>query len=85
MIIPLWILLVPAAIIVVLSIVFALVNLLQIVRFGFLSGTAIVAFCIFLGVASIIALQTWGALVGVDWNQPLIGTQWGTAADILGA
>lgn len=84
MIIPLWVLLVPAAIIVFLVVAFALINLLQVYRFGFFSVTALVAFLLFVGVAGVVSLQTFGALNGVDWTAPLLSTHIGTASDFNG-
>lgn len=84
MIIPLWALLVPAAIIVFIVVVFAGINLLQLHRFGFFGTTAIIMFLIFLAIAGIVSFQTIEALRGVDWNAPFITARIGTASDIIG-
>jgi len=83
MIIPLWVLLIPAAIIVALVIIFALINLLQLHRFGFFNRTAFVAFVIFVTLAGVVFMQTVGALEGVDWNAPLLTLRIGTSSDII--
>ncbi len=83
MIIPFWILLIPACIIVALVVIFALINLLQVYRFGFFSVTALVAFAVFAALASVVVFQTLGAISGVDWSAPLFSPHFGTSTDII--
>ncbi len=71
MVIPLWVLLVPVGLIVLLVAAFAGINVVQVHRFGFLSIVALLVLLLFLAVAGLIAFQTLQALPGVDWNAPL--------------
>ena len=69
--IPLYALLVPCALFAVFFVIFSLVNLYHLFRFGsFTLLSFAVTFC-FLGGAAIILSAAYTALQGVDWTGPL--------------
>lgn len=84
MIIPLWALLIPAAILVFFVVAFAFINLLQLSRFGFMGLVALLAFGLFVAAALVVGSQTVAALQGVDWNAPFITLKIGGSSDIFG-
>ncbi len=70
-IIPLWVLLIPYAIVLAVFVFFALINFYYLVRFGFLTFGSVLFFLLFVGSSAMVLLSTWQALAGVDWSAPL--------------
>lgn len=72
---PLWLLLLPYAVVLTIFIVFSLFNFGHLLHYGFFTFKA-VAFLILYSVATLtIFLWTTQNLSGVDWTQPLIGLE----------
>lgn len=71
MTIPLWALLIPYGIILVLFVFFTLMNLYHLVRFGFFTFGAVMFFLMFTGASAFVLMTAWQSLGSVDWNQPL--------------
>lgn len=71
MTIPLWALLIPYGIILVLFVFFTLMNLYHLVRFGFLTFGSVIFFLMFAGASAFVLVTAWQGLGSVDWNQPL--------------
>lgn len=71
MALPLWIILIPLALVLVLYVAFSIVDLIHLFQFGsFTFLSFVVTFC-YLGGTAIIAAAAYTALQPVDWAQPL--------------
>lgn len=72
MALPLWIILIPLALVFVLYIAFSIVDFIHLFQFGsFTFLSFVVTFC-YIGGTAIIAAAAYTALQPIDWNAPLI-------------
>ena len=82
--IPFAILLIPAGLIVLLTVIFLLINIVQLNRFGFFGIAAFLALLLFLVATGIIGMQTLRAAQGVDWSAPLFTFNFGAVPSSFG-
>ncbi|MEK7570317.1 MAG: hypothetical protein AAB515_02680 [Patescibacteria group bacterium] len=72
---PLWLLLIPFALLLLVWLVFSIVAITKMLRFGFLSRPAVISSFAYILFAVVILLTTITGLSAVDWSTSLeIGT-----------
>ena len=71
MVIPLWSILIPYGLILLIFVVFSVFNLYHLFKFGFLNFSSVLFTLIFLFVSAALLLWTYQKLEFIDWYQPL--------------
>lgn len=71
MVFPLWSILIPYFLILIAFVIFSLVNLSNLIRFGFWNFASGLFVLVYLFISAALLLWTYQHLQGIDWQQPL--------------